>query len=134
VAEWKVNIEDLEEERQQWGWQGYDYDRYRRHLSVALGNRKEAPHPFDVELTRVPPGAAPCPVHSHNRWWEFFLIVSGTGEVSRNGETHTVKAGDCFVQPPGTRHRVRNASDSVDLVYYVIANEDPENAGVKHAP
>lgn len=134
MAEWKVNIEGVKEELQEWRWEGHDYARYRRQISQALGSREGTPHPFDVELTRVPPGAAPCPVHSHNRWWEFFIIVSGTGEVSRNGETHTVKTGDCFLQPPGTQHRVRNASDSEDLVYYVIANEDPENTGVKHAP
>lgn len=134
MADWKVNIEDVAEERQQWSWEGHDYDRYRRHLSVALGNRNEAPHPYDVELTRVPPGAAPCPVHSHGGWWELFVIVSGQGEVTRNEETFAVGPGVCFMQPPGTRHRVRNASPSEDLVYYVIVNEVSENPTTKHAP
>ena len=128
---WKINIDDVPEEHQEWSWEGNDYDRYRRQLSAVFGN--DGRHPFDVELTRVPPGAAPCPVHEHSAMWEFFIIVSGTGEVHRNDETSTVGAGDCFLQPAGTRHRVRNASDSEDLVYYVIANETPPEV-TKHEP
>lgn len=128
---WKIHIDDGPEQHQIWSWEGHDYERYRKHLSVALGN--DGSHPFDVELTRVPPGAAPCPVHEHSAMWEFFLIVSGTGEVHRNGQTAMVRAGDCFVQPAGTRHRVRNASDTEDLVFYVIANESSGET-VKHQP
>jgi mannose-6-phosphate isomerase-like protein (cupin superfamily) len=134
VADWKTNIEDVPIEEQRWAWEGHDYERSRQNISVALGNNEATPHPFDVELTRVPPGAAPCPVHSHSGWWEFFIVVSGQGEITRNGETFAATAGDSFVQPPGTQHRVRNASETEDLVYYVIVNEDPENTGTKHTP
>lgn len=130
---WKINQSDVPEEHHQWSWNGADYERYRRHISVALGNRKESPHAFDVEMTRVPPGAAPCPVHSHENWWEFFMVVSGYGKIHRNGEEFDAVAGDCFLQPPGTRHRIRNASETADLVFYVIANEHPSPGGVKHA-
>ena len=128
---WKIHIDDVPEQHRAWSWEGHDYERYRKELSVAFGN--DGSHPFDVEFTRVPPGAAPCPVHEHSAMWEFFLVVSGTGEVHRNGETATVGAGDCFLQPAGTRHRVRNASDTEDLVYYVIANETPPEV-TKHEP
>ena len=128
---WKIHTDDVPEQHQTWSWEGHDYERYRRHVSVALGN--DGSHPFDVELTRVPPGAAPCPVHEHAAMWELFVIVSGTGEVHRNGELTTVGPGDCFVQPAGTRHRVRNASDTQDLVFYVIANEAPGET-TKHLP
>ena len=128
---WKIHVDDVPEQHQAWSWEGHDYQRYRKHLSVALGY--DGNHSFDVELTRVPPGAAPCPVHEHSAMWEFFLVVSGTGEVHRNGETATVRTGDCFVQPAGTRHRVRNASDTEDLVFYVIANE-ASGETAKHQP
>ena len=134
LENWKINIEAVETQHQEWTWDDHDYERFRQHISSALGNTEDTPHPFDVELTRVPPGAAPCPVHSHTGWWEFFIVVSGRGEIARNGETFPADAGDCFVQPPGTQHRVRNASDTEDLVYYVIANEDPESTGTKHSP
>jgi mannose-6-phosphate isomerase-like protein (cupin superfamily) len=120
---WRINLTDVPEARQQWKWEHGNYDRFRRHISVALGNTREHPHPFDVELTRLPPGARSCPVHSHSHMWEFFIIVSGRAAVQRGGETAEAVAGDCFMQPAGTPHRIRNASETEDLVYYVIANE-----------
>ena len=131
---WKINLDQVPGQHQIWSWEGANYERTHQHISVALGNGEEHPHPFDVELTRVPSGAAPCPVHSHTHWWEFFIIVSGRGEISRNEEIWEAGPGDCFVQPPGTRHRIRNLSQTEDLVYYVIANEDPANQTTKHRP
>ncbi len=129
---WKIHINDVPVEHQRWSWGGGNYERFRRHLSVALGNTEESPHPFDVELTRVPPGAAPCPVHSHSRRWEFFIVVAGQAYVHRNGERFDATAGDCVSQPPGTKHRVWNASDEEELVYYVIANEVEGDDVSKH--
>ena len=128
---WKIHIDEVPEEPQTWSWEGHTYQRVHQHVSRALGN--DGSHPFDVELTRVPPGAAPCPVHEHSATWELFIIVSGQGEVHRNGETATVRAGDCFVQPAGTRHRVRNASETEELVFWVVANEAVGET-VKHLP
>ena len=129
MSNWKINLKDVPEEHQIWQWQDGNYERYRQHISVALGNAEDTPHPFDVELTRVPPGARPCPVHAHSHWWEFFIIVSGKAIVQRDGETVEAVAGDCMMQPAGTRHRIRNGSTTEDLVYYVIANEHKENTG-----
>jgi mannose-6-phosphate isomerase-like protein (cupin superfamily) len=131
---WKVNVNDVTEQVQRWSWETGHYERGRRHVSVALGNAEGSHHPFDVELTRLPPGAASCPVHSHSGMWEFFIIVTGRGEVSRNGETHPVGPGDHFVQPPGTQHRVRNVSATEELLYYVIANEGEGGETTKHQP
>ena len=129
---WKVNIDDVPTERREWSWESGNYIRDRRPISVALGNSEETPHPFDVELTRVPPGQKPCPVHEHSHWTEFFIVVSGIGEVTRNDESVRVASGDCFVQPEGTRHRIANASKTEDLVYYVIANEDKDDSVIRH--
>ena len=128
---WKVHIDDVTEEPRQWCWNGNDYERFGKHVSVALGNSDTNRHPFDVELTRVAPGQVPCPVHCHSHWWELFVVLSGEGEVHRNGKLHNVGAGDCFMQPAGIRHRIRNTSVSEDLVYYVIANEVGENTTEK---
>ena len=131
---WKINVDDMAEQVQRWTWESGAYERYRRHVSVALGNTAQSRHPFDVELTRLAPGQAPCPVHAHSTVWEFFIIVSGHGEVHRDGETHAVQAGDCFMQPAGTRHRLRNASDSQDLLFYVLANKVEESQTTKYLP
>ena len=123
MADWIVNQRDVDVEHQVWHWEDQTYERYRQHLSVVLGNTPDAPHPFDVELTRVPPGARPCPVHAHKERWEFFIVVEGRASIERDGEEVEVGQGACFMQPAGTRHRIRNASNVDDLVFYVIANE-----------
>ncbi len=123
---WKINVGEVSERYQQWNWRDGNYERFRREISVSLGNSKANPHPFDVELTRVPPGARPCPIHSHTLRWEFFIIVSGRAIVERDGGSTEAIEGDCFMQPAGTKHRIRNASGSGDLVYYVIASEHGE--------
>ena len=33
------------------------------------------------------------------------------------------------MQPAGIRHRVRNGSETEELTYYVIANEDEQDSG-----
>ena len=104
-----------------------NYERYRQHVSIALGNAAVQPHPFDVELTRVPPDARPCPVHAHSHRWEFFIVVAGTAIVQREGETVRATVGDCFMQPAATRHRIRHGSESEDLGFYVIANEHQDD-------
>ena len=123
MAEWKLNIKEVPVEHQKWEWDGNKYERFRQHISRALGNGMETPHPFDVELTRVSPGKKPCPVHAHESTWELFIVVSGKAKVHRNGREEECIAGDCFVQPAGTRHRICNASNKEDLIFYVVANE-----------
>jgi len=102
---------------------------YRRHISEALGAPRDAGvadggYPFEIELSRVPPGAINCPFHAHAAQWEFYLILSGSGEL-RAGETvSAIAAGDTFVCPPGEPHQLRNTGPD-DLLYYVIADNPP---------
>jgi mannose-6-phosphate isomerase-like protein (cupin superfamily) len=130
MPDWLINIKEMTEEHQLWSWGDGNYERYRREVSRALGSTKENHHPIDVELTRLPPGAKPCPIHQHAYWWEFFIIVSGHAAIHRNGEMFEARTGDCFVQQPGTLHRIHNASETEDLLYYVIVNEvDVKDSG-----
>ncbi len=102
---------------------------FRRHISEALGAPRDAGvagggHPFDVELSRLPPGATNFPFHAHAAQWELYLVVSGSGEL-RAGDTRTpVTAGDSFVCPPGEPHQIKNTGTE-DLIYYVIADNPP---------
>jgi len=52
MPDWLINQQNVEEDHQQWSWDTGNYERFRRHLSVALGNTEDNPHPFEVELTR----------------------------------------------------------------------------------
>ncbi len=89
-----------------------------------LGKRppaSEHPHPFEVELVRLPPRAMNYPYHLHTAQSEFYLIVEGRGQMRSADGLTEVRDGDCLMFPPNEPHQLINTGAS-DLVYYVIAN------------
>ena len=106
------------------------YDSFARDISLALGGIKDTGawgggHPFDLQQRRVPPGASVCPLHAHTAQWELFVVLSGLGRVrTGDGLVSEVRAGDAFVQPPGTAHQITNPGPG-DLVFLVIADNLP---------
>jgi uncharacterized cupin superfamily protein len=100
-----------------------------KELSLALGAKRNAPtglggHPFDLELSKLEPGACGCPFHSHAAQWELFLILSGSGHVRAGAETFSVAAGDAILHPPGEPHQI-TASAAGELVFLLIADNPP---------
>ena len=83
--------------------------------------------PFEVDLVRVPPGKWAWPRHYHSLQWEYYIVLSGRGEmVQEKGEPGIpMRPGEHIVQPPGWVHTIANIGDE-DLVYYVIA-DSPED-------
>jgi uncharacterized cupin superfamily protein len=105
------------------------FHSFFKNVSVALGGIRNGGtwcggHPFDVQIRRIPPGAAICPFHSHGVQWELFVVQSGTGNVRVGAERHAVKPGDVFIHPPGEPHQLRNTG-AVDLEVLIIA-DNPE--------
>jgi len=101
------------------------YHLHRKFLSLALGGKSDAGpwaggHPFDLELTRVPPGATNFPLHQHSAQWELYIILEGEGEVNDGRELRRVKPGDVFLAEPEQPHNMKNVG-ATDLLYYVIA-------------
>jgi uncharacterized cupin superfamily protein len=108
------------------------YHSFFKNISLALGGVRDVGpwgggHPFDLQLRRVPPGAAVCPSHAHAVQWELFVVLAGTATVRGDAETCAVSAGDAFMQPPGTAHQIVN-SGSTDFEFYVIANNSPADS------
>lgn len=108
------------------------YHRVRLNIAAALAaKRNGSPSPdqcpFDVELVRVPPRAANWPYHAHSTQWEFYLIVSGRGQVRTPQGRFDVREGDCVLHPPGEAHQLTNTG-AVDLMYYVIADNPAGDA------
>ncbi|MGH7755054.1 MAG: cupin domain-containing protein [Vulcanimicrobiaceae bacterium] len=120
----KINTNDLAE--LSWSSPNGRFTGAGKEISEALGRKPQSTdlnerHPFDVELARIPPGATPCPYHSHSAQWEFYHVVSGSGSVRHEGGTTPIKAGDAFIFKPGEPHQLIN--DTVgDLVLYVVAD------------
>ena len=102
------------------------FRRFSKEISVGLGREPNSTdlakqHPFDMTLVRVLPGAKAFPYHLHSAQWEFYIIVSGRGEVRDKYGRHKVRDGDAFQFPPGEAHQITNPGKT-DLVYYVIAD------------
>jgi uncharacterized cupin superfamily protein len=127
----KINLKDIEE----WKWQspGGKYAASFVGISEALGRDPQSldlrkRHPFDLELTRLPPGKPMCPYHSHSAQWEMYLVISGKGSVRhKDGNTEAV-AGDAFIFAPGEAHQLSNPG-AEDFVYYVIADNPIGESG-----
>ena len=103
------------------------YEIYRRHISLALGGTKDTGewgggYPFDVEMSRIPPGKKGYPMHSHAAQTEHYIILEGAGVlIDSGGNQERIGPKDQFICRPGEAHQIFNDGTS-DLVYYVIAN------------
>lgn len=89
--------------------------------------RRPLAWPFEVELVRLPPRAVNWPFHSHTAQWEFYLIVSGRGQVRTPSGLSEVREGDCVAHPPGEPHQLTNTG-ATDLLYYVVADNPASDA------
>ena len=109
------------------------YHIFRRHISLAMGGKKDTGtwgggHPFDLELTRIPPGATNWPHHAHSAQWELYIILSGCGRVRTPEGWQNIGPGDSFIHPPGEPHQIHN-NGTEDLLYYVVADNPQADIG-----
>jgi uncharacterized cupin superfamily protein len=127
----KVNINALPEES--WTSPKGKFKGSSREVSIALGRKPLSTdlrerHPFDVEITRIPPGATPYPYHSHSAQWEFYHVISGRGVVRHQDGTTPIEPGDAFIFEPGQPHAFTN-NGTEDLLLYVIADNPIGESG-----
>ena len=120
----KVNTDVLSEES--WVSPKGSFTGSSRGISEALGRNPQSMdlnerHPFDVEILRIPAGKIPYPFHSHSAQWEFYHVISGTGNVRHGEGTIVIAAGDAFIFKPGEPHQLIN-DGAEDLVIYVVAD------------
>lgn len=86
-------------------------------------------HPFDVELTQLPPGKRNFPLHSHAAQTEFYIILAGTGLLHHDqGEPDCLCAGDHLICHPGDAHQIENNGKEM-LTYYVITDHHRADVG-----
>lgn len=84
---------------------------YRDLVPSRLGGRMIASH------IRVPDGPVPDIVHFHKVGFQLIFCVAGWVDVlyEDQGGVRRIHAGDCFIQPPGIRHKVLH-SEGVQVV------------------
>ena len=75
---------------------------YRDLIPTRLGGAMIASH------IRVPDGPVPDMVHFHKVGFQLIFCVAGWVDVlyEDQGGVLRIEAGDCFIQPPGIRHKV----------------------------
>jgi uncharacterized cupin superfamily protein len=105
------------------------YGSFCRDISLALGgvrnmDAQHGGHPFDVQIRRVPAGAAICPFHLHVAQWELFVFTRGRGVVRSGDERAPVGPGDVVLHPPGTPHQTIASSEG-ELECLIIADNPP---------
>ena len=120
----KINTNDIEEES--WQSPGGTFAGAGKGVSLALGRVPESldlnqRHPFDIEILRIEPGKTPYPYHSHSAQWEFYHVISGSGQVRHDEGTTPVEADDAFIFRPGEAHGITNDGEQ-DLILYVVAD------------
>jgi uncharacterized cupin superfamily protein len=120
----KINLRDIPEleQRSPTG----KFHSFSKNVSLALGGIRNVGswgggHPFDFQVRRIPPGAAVCPLHAHIVQWEMFVVRRGTGTVRVGDERREVRAGDCFLHPPGEAHQLINTGRE-DLEVFILAD------------
>ncbi len=84
---------------------------YRDLVPTRLGGAMIASH------IRVPDGPVPDMVHFHRVGFQLIFCVAGWVDVlyEDQGDVRRIHAGDCFIQPPGIRHKVLQ-SEGVQVV------------------
>jgi uncharacterized cupin superfamily protein len=120
----KANISEIAEEKS--GSPSGKFCTIDKPLNEAIGGDSRSMDltkrwPFDVELSRIPPGAANYPYHAHSTQWEFYIIVSGAVTVRHKDGTTESKAGDFFMFGPNEPHQLINKG-TIDVAYYCIAD------------
>lgn len=120
----KINIHSLPEES--WVSPKGKFAGFGKEISEALGRKPQSTdlkerHPFDVEITRIPPGKANYPYHSHSAQWEYYQVISGHGLARHEGGQTAIEPGDAFLFEPGQPHQILN-NGSEDLVLLVVAD------------
>lgn len=120
----KINTRDIEEHS--WSSPKGTFAGAGKCLSEALGRDPfsfdlKLRHPFDVEITRIPPGQKPYPYHSHSAQWEFYYVLSGKGTARHKDGTTAIATGDAFLFPPDEAHQLIN-DGTEDLLVFVVAD------------
>jgi len=103
----------------------------QKNLSLALGGKKDCGtwgggFPFDVSEVQIPPGKANWPYHQHSAQWEFYLVLSGRGELRTDEGNVSITAGDYFQHAPGSAHQITNDGEE-NLVLLIVADNPPSD-------
>jgi len=91
-----------------------------------LAHRNSCIRKQSLAEARLAAGGATVP-HHHAETEEIYYILSGTAEMTLDGETRLVGPGDAIAIPPGARHTIRNPGPE-ELVFLCTCAPGYEHA------
>ena len=83
----------------------------------------ELPKPAKFQIVYFPPESEIAP-HHHDTTVEVFVIETGTGIVTVNGEELSVVYGDCLLIEPGDVHSIKTRFGLKLYIFKPIEGED----------
>jgi mannose-6-phosphate isomerase-like protein (cupin superfamily) len=87
------------------------------HFTYLVDCEKEKNIRMLAELTLDPGASIGC--HRHDKETEYYIILSGTGEVDDGCVKRPVKAGDSIITGNGASHSIKNTGGT-SLVFHAI--------------
>jgi uncharacterized cupin superfamily protein len=104
---------------------GRRYESAIQWVGMKIGSRK-----LGFNVTRVPPGRAAWPYHSHHANEEMFFVLEGRGSIRIANRKHRIREGDFISLPPGpgSAHQIVNDSKAPLRYLAVSTMEAPEIA------
>jgi quercetin dioxygenase-like cupin family protein/DNA-binding transcriptional regulator YiaG len=96
-------------------------------MAYALLSGKDA-HRVTVVWSKLAPGAQSGPdMHTLSADEEIIIVLSGSFEVTVDGQTHTLRAGDAFTFDPRRPHRYENPSKTTPVVSICVIAPPPKD-------
>jgi mannose-6-phosphate isomerase-like protein (cupin superfamily) len=76
---------------------------------------------LDVHMNVLTPNGPRGRVHRHTRSDNVYVVKSGEGLLTIEGEQHAIAADDVVFIPAGVRHSLSNMSDRELVIYEIYA-------------
>ncbi len=99
-------------------WEGVSHDPEIR--KKVLLRKGDLPYLANFSQARFLPGQT-AHAHTHDDMYEVFLVESGSGLITVDGEAHALEPGTCLAVEPGEMHEVHNPGPhELVLTYFGI--------------
>jgi mannose-6-phosphate isomerase-like protein (cupin superfamily) len=80
---------------------------------------------LDVHMNVLAPNGPGGRMHRHSRSDNVYIVKSGEGLLTVEGESHTIVADDVVYIPAGARHSLSNVSERELVIYEIYAPAGP---------
>lgn len=88
---------------------------------LKLINTNLGTHNVDVHLNRLAPGGSRGKLHHHTKADNVYIVKRGTGTLTIEHNTYTVREDDVIFIPAGVKHSLSNLGTEVFEIFEIYA-------------